>query len=326
MSAQAPDRVILHSVLDFGIIAPSRDGASVLRDAFEFAKVAEQSGYAAFWVAEHHEAHFAWGAPAVVMAALGQCTTHIRLGAAAILLPLYSPLAVAESFRTLAALYPGRIDLGVCAGVPEDAVALRALSSIHSSEMGAISETFAQKLPDLAAFLRGGFEPGHRFALGATPQHALPPALWVMGSSERAARRAAAHGAHFGYSLFHRGSKQDPAVAFAFRDACQARAEGFHGRLKIAATCICADTEEAADEQVKRVEHWLKNDLRIVVSGTPRQCHEQIAALIERYDADEMMLFHLWHEQEPRLEAVRALADAFQLAPDDLERNHIYAP
>lgn len=323
MSALARYRAPNISVLDFGIIAPGRDGASVLRDTFEFAVAAERLGYNTFWVAEHHEAHFAWGAPAIVMAALGQRTTRIRIGSAAILLPLYNPLQVAETFRTLAALYPARIDLGVCAGVPEDKVALAALSDL---DLCASSDSFVRKLPALEAFLHGRFEAGHRFAFGATPQHAMAPALWVMGSSERAARRAGANRAHFAYSLFHRGSSQEPSVAQAFREACHARGDGFQGRVQIAATCICAETEVAAQAQRRRVEHWLQNDLRVLISGTKQQCHEQIVALVDRFDADDVTLFHLWHEQEPRLAALRAIADAFKLATHAPEGDYNHAP
>ncbi len=323
MSILAPSRAPSVSVLDFGIIAPGRDGASVLRDSLELADAAERLGYNTFWVAEHHEVHFAWGAPAIVMAALGQRTTRIRIGSAAVLLPLYNPLQVAETFRTLAALYPSRIYLGVCAGVPEDAIALAALSD---SDFCAQPDSFAQKLPALEAFLHGRFEAGHRFAFGATPQHAMAPALWVMGSSERAARRAGANRAHFAYSLFHRGSAQEPSVARAFREACSARGDGFEGRVQIAATCICAETEIAAQAQRKRVEHWLQNDLKVVISGTKQQCHEQIVDLVDRFDADDVTLFHLWHEQAPRLAALGAIADAFKLNTYAPARDNNHAP
>src|SRR3954454_450176 len=118
MSPNAP-RPFDFSVLDFGIIAPGRSGAAVLADSLELADRLDRLGYHWLWLSEHHEAHFCWTSPEIMVAALAQRTRRIRIGTAAVLPPLRSPLQVAESFRTLEALTPGRIDLGVCAGVPQ---------------------------------------------------------------------------------------------------------------------------------------------------------------------------------------------------------------
>jgi luciferase family oxidoreductase group 1 len=301
------------SVLDFGIIAPGNNGPAVVRETFDLATAAERLGYSGFWLSEHHEKHFAWVGPAAMIGAIAQRTRHIRIGAAAILLPLYSPLTIAESFRTLAALTPGRIELGVCAGIPLDEMALAALVDAPIEQARAAPATFGRKLTDLDAYLNGRFPAGHRFAAGASPVHAPAPPLWIMGSSENSALRAAQHRAGFAYSLFHRGSGNDAAVTMAYRDAVSRNAGSDTGRINIAATCICAEDAEAVAAQCKLVARWLNNDMRISISGTPQQCREQIAAVAERYGADEITLFHLWHEPEPRLAALGALAAEFGL-------------
>ncbi|HEX3883782.1 MAG TPA: MsnO8 family LLM class oxidoreductase [Stellaceae bacterium] len=294
------------SVLDIGVIAPGSDGASVLQSSLDLADAADRLGFDAFWVAEHHEAHFGWAVPAVMMAALAQRTRRIRLGAAAVLLPLYSPLAIAETYLLLHALSPGRIDLGVAGGIPIDQAALVALLDEAPNPE---PDSFARKLAELSRYLRRDFPEGHRFAGGVTPRFADPPPLWVMGTSGNSARLAAGNGGHFAYSLFHRGSRGDAGVAHLFRD------EALIGprRFAIAASCICGETSEAVAAQRGLVENWLAGDMRVVIAGRPEECREQILALTERYGADEVVLFHLWHHADRRLAALDALADAFHL-------------
>ena len=175
------------SLLDLGIIAPGQNGASILEQTLRLAQLADRLGYERLWLSEHHEAHFAWTGPEVVLATLAQATRRIGLGSAAVLLPLYSPLAVAEAYRTLSALSGNRIALGVCAGVPADPVALAALME-NEMDAGNASRQLADKLAALVRYLDGDFPAGHRFANGATPCFAERPALWLMGVG-RAQRR-----------------------------------------------------------------------------------------------------------------------------------------
>jgi luciferase family oxidoreductase group 1 len=297
---------LLHSVLDFGIVAPGRSGAQILAESFELASRIERLGYHRLWLSEHHEAHFCWTAPETMVAALAQRTKRLRIGTAAVLLPVRNPLLLAETYRTLAALTPGRIDLGVCAGVPTDREALMRLTEDADADIPSLIAKFGAKLEELMALLQGDFPAGHRFAGAATPQFGAPPPVWVMGSSASSAASAASRRAHYAYSLFHRGSKSDPGVTAAFRDAHPG------GRVAIAASCICAATAGRAQAQRTLVEGWLKDDMRVVIAGTPTECREQIESLARRFGADEVILLHLWHEQAPRLDAVDALAELFR--------------
>ena len=297
---------LLHSVLDFGIVAPGRVGAQVLADSFELAQRIERLGYHRLWLSEHHEAHFCWTAPEAMVAAVAQRTQRLKIGTAAVLLPVRNPLLVAETYRTLEALSPGRIDLGVCAGVPTDREALMRLTGDPSADFATLVAGFGAKLEELIALLRGDFPAGHRFAAAATPQFVAPPPVWVMGSSTASAATAASVRAHYAYSLFHRGSKLDPAITATYR------AGNPEGRVAIAASCICAPTANRARIQRTLVEGWLKDDMRVVIAGTPAECREQVLALARRFGADEVILLHLWHEQAPRLDAVDALAELFR--------------
>ncbi|BEH27566.1 luciferase-like monooxygenase [Burkholderia pseudomallei] len=290
------------SVLDFGIVAPGRAGPAVLADSLELAGRLDRLGYHRLWLSEHHESHFCWAVPEVMVAALAQRTRALRIGTAAVLLPVRNPLLLAESFRVLEALTPGRIDLGVCAAVPLDPVALAALAEQPVPDVAALMASFDGRLGVLLDYLRGRFPDGHRFACGATPPFVDAPPVWVMGSGPGSAATAAARGAHYAYSLFHKGSRQDPAVPAAYRERRP------DGRVALAVSCISADTAAAAAAQRRLVEGWLRDDMRVVLSGTHDDCREQVLALAQRFRADEVILLHLWHDPARRVDAIEAMA------------------
>lgn len=298
------------SVIDIGIIAPGRDGAAVLQSSLDYADAVDRLGYHALWIAEHHEAFYTWTAPAVMIATLAQRTRRIRLGSAAVLLPLYSPLMIAETYTLLQALSPGRIDLGVAGGIPFDKATAAALLE---GQPPLTAETFPLKLAELARYLRRDFPTDHRFAAGVTPRHSSAPPLWVMGTSESSAALAARNGTHYAYSLYHRHSRETAAVAHTFRDE-----GGDRSRFAVAVSCICDDDLDAVAAQRIYFEKLVAGDMRVIVSGRPEQCREQILALIDRYDPDEVILFQLWHQPERLLAGLQAMAEAFRLPATDL--------
>lgn len=307
-------RKLTLSLLDLGIIAPGQQGAEVLAQTFRMASLADQSGYARLWLAEHHESHFSWAAPEMMLAALAQTTQRIGLGSAAVLLPLYSPLAVAENYRSLSALSNGRVALGVCGGVPADATALAALTGTEDVP-AVVTRQFADKLAALLKYLEGDFPDGHRFEHAATPCFAAPPPLWIMGSGFGTAELAARSAASYAYSLFHRGSTQDAAITIAYRrQFAEYQPDARQAELAIALSCVCADTMEAAEKQKQQVESWIGNTMRVNIWGTPLSCRDQILAIHERYDADNIIIYHMWHLEERKRAALLALAELFQLS------------
>ena len=308
------------SLLDLGIIAPGQDGKEVLAQTLRMAKLADQLGYERLWLAEHHEAHFSWAAPEMMLAAIVQLTQRIGLGSAAVLLPLYSPLAVAENYRGLSALSGGRVVLGVCGGVPADPLALAALTGSDDAA-GMVTRQFADKLAALVKYLNGDFPAGHRFAHAATPCFAERPPLWIMGSGFGTAELAAKSAASYAYTLFHRASTQDAAITSAYRQkyaeyqamAGEDTEAAGQASVAIALSCVCADSQEAAQAQKQQVESWIGSTMRVNICGTPSSCRDQILAIQERYDADNIIVYHMWHLEEPKRAAIVALADMFQL-------------
>lgn len=314
-----PDAGPTMSLLDLGIIAPGQNGAQVLQQTLRLAALADRLGYDRLWLSEHHEAHFAWAGPEVMLATLAQATTRIGLGSAAVLLPLYSPLQVAECYRSLAAVSGGRVALGVCGGVPADPVALEALLG-RNEEPAVASRAFAARLEALVRYLDGDFPAGHRFAAGATPCHAQRPPLWIMGSGPGTAELAAVSGANYAYSMFHRASGQDAAIPAAYRQ--RARQRGREGEVLVALSCVCADTDAAAQRQRSQVEAWIGATMRVNIAGTPRACHDQLMAACETYGAQGVIVFHMWHLEERRRDALVALAELSGLAAAGGEGAH----
>jgi luciferase family oxidoreductase group 1 len=301
-------------VIDFGIITEGKTARQVLEESKRLAPLAESLGYTRYWMVEHHESHYAWACPEVMIPFIAQQTESIRVGSAAVLLPLYSPLKVAEVFRLLECLYPGRVDLGVCAGVPLDEVALRALLDEEGEEPPEkVSGRYERKLERLLDYLRCRFPEGHRFERGATPAGENSPPVWLMGTGPGNVKLSASHGTSFSYSLFHRASRHDPSLTRRYCDTFKPSAGLSAPQFNVAFSCICAETEEKARRQKEQVERWLKGGIVVNLSGTPEQCGEQILEMQDRYAAEEFIVHSLWHSYEERVASYHMLAEALDL-------------
>ena len=185
------------SVLDQSVATSDHSHETTLQNTLELAGFCEELGYNRFWVSEHHNHPTILGtAPEILMGAIAARTRKIRIGSAGIMLPHYASLKVAEQFRVLDALAPGRIDLGVGRAPGSDQLTARLLNpNLYASD------EFPQKIMELKAWVDGeelpSNHPGHRVhAYPATKTH---PTLWVLGSSDYGAQLAA----HLGLSLIH---------------------------------------------------------------------------------------------------------------------------
>ncbi len=212
------------SVLDLSPVSMAGGTqADGVRDTIEVAKAAERLGYKRFWVAEHHSIeHLSSPAPEILIAALTQVTSRIRLGSGGVMLPNYSPLKVAEVFMELEALAPGRIDLGLGRALGADAMTGRALGSRSS-------EVFPQFFALLCAWLldSGGVEPfpmESAFAqVKANPRGPSHPDVFLLCSSVDSARFAGMAGVGMVFAEFIARTDGAPAVA-AYREVFQASA------------------------------------------------------------------------------------------------------
>src|SRR5215469_8683575 len=234
------------SALDLSPVTGEATQAEAVRETIEVAKAAERFGYHRFWVAEHHNiSGLGSPAPEVLIAALTQATSTIRLGSGGVMLPNYSPLKVAEVFMELEALAPGRIDLGLGRALGADYVTGRALGS-------AASDVFPQYFALLSAWLLDAagveaFPAGHPFAaVKANPAGPSHPDLFLLCSSVDSARFAGMAGVGMVFAEFIARSDGAPAVA-AYREAFQPSIYRQAPLAAVATIALAADTAEEAE-------------------------------------------------------------------------------
>jgi luciferase family oxidoreductase group 1 len=296
------------SVLDLSPIPSGRPASSALHDTVDLARATESFGYRRFWLAEHHNiGSVASSAPMVMIATVAAATSTIRVGSGGIMLPNHAPLAVAESFRVLEGLHPGRIDLGLGRAPGTDQLTAYAL------RRGRVDpDEFPQQLSELLAYV-DGFPAEHPFApLRAIPDDVPLPPLWILGSSLYGGHAAAAFGTGFAFAG-HFGSA-DPAEAVAgYRERFEPSTRLAEPRAILGVAAIAAETEARAEALARA------NDLSMVRlmqnRPGPRPTPEEAAA-------------HDWTEQELQLAAQRrrfmSVGTPDQVR-DDLERRRTYA-
>ncbi|WP_202627998.1 LLM class flavin-dependent oxidoreductase [Cellulomonas sp. APG4] len=181
------------SVLDFVGIEHGESAHDALEGAVGVAQAVEDAGYHRFWVSEHHNMRsLACSAPEILIAAVAGRTSRIRVGAAGIMLPNHAPFKVAEVFRTLLALHPGRIDLGLGRAPGTDPLTAHVLRRGTAVD---VASDFPGQVAELLAFLGSGFPEGHPYApLVAAPVIDDQPEVLMLGSSAYGPRFAAANG------------------------------------------------------------------------------------------------------------------------------------
>ncbi|MGC4249972.1 MAG: LLM class flavin-dependent oxidoreductase [Sphingobium sp.] len=198
------------SMLDLVPVAEGSDVATALSHAATLAAHAEKLGYHRYWVAEHHGmAGIASAATAVVLAHVGHATSSIRIGAGGIMLPNHAPLLIAEQFGTLAALFPGRVDLGLGRAPGSDLRVAQAMRRTLSA-----ADQFPRDVMELRAF----FADDPRLGIQATPGAGEDVPLWILGSSLFGAQLAAALGLPYAFASHFAPTALEEAIAIYRRD------------------------------------------------------------------------------------------------------------
>src|SRR5436305_13427157 len=181
------------SVLDQSTVVTGRSPDTSIRESLALAKHCEALGYARYWCAEHHNsASQAGTAPEILISAIAATTTRIRVGSAGVMLPHYSSLKVAEVFRVLEAIAPGRIDMGLGRAPGSDGQTAFALNPMADSA----ADHFPSQVRDLLHWVRGEeLVEGHPFrGVMAQPAGPTAPEPWILGSSAYGGQRAAGFG------------------------------------------------------------------------------------------------------------------------------------
>ena len=329
------------SVLDLSPVGSGSTSTDALRNTLELGRLADRLGYARYWLAEHHNLpSVASSAPEIMIGHVASETSRIRVGAGGIMLPNHAPLKVAETFRVLEALHPGRIDLGIGRAPGTDPVTAAALR--RSSE-GNGAEDFPQRFSELLAFSGEGFPEGHPFrSVGAMPDDVDLPPIWLLGSSGYSARAAGEMG--LGYAFAAHFSPSDPTPPMrAYRESFEPSKDFGRPSAVLATSVVCAETDERAEELASSMElawvrmrsgkpgplprpeearsypytpverHLADSYRSMQVVGEPLTVRRRLEELAEQTAADEVMITTMVYNHRERMRSYELLAEVFGL-------------
>ena len=264
------------SVLDQSVSLAGSSEDAAIRDTVSLAEHCERIGYSRFWVSEHHGLPTIVGsAPEIVMAAIAARTTRIRIGSAGVMLPHYSALKVAEQFRVLEALAPGRIDLGVGRAPGGDMRTARALNP--GASHGA--EDFPVQVRDLLAWTGEGRHAG----ITAHPLGPHAPEVWILGSSDYGAQLAAHFGLPYAFAYFFTDGQGAEQAMTLYRRLYQPSERHPTPKATLCIWALVADSDEEARHLALSRDRWRIDRGRGVLG--PLQSPDVIAA--RGFDAAE---------------------------------------
>ena len=253
------------SVLDQSIACAGRGEDDALRDTLDIAATCERLGFRRFWVSEHHGLPTIVGtAPEILLAAIAARTSHIRIGSAGVMLPHYSAFKVAEQFRVLDALAPGRIDLGVGRAPGSDMQVARLLNPLAAQA----ADSFPEQVVDLEAWSRGTRHRGavaHPLAgvagvAGADgagqDSQVRAPQIWVLGSSDYGAQLAAHLGLPYAFAYFFMDGQGVEQALALYRSLYRPSARHPRPQATICVWALAADSDEQARHFARSRERW----------------------------------------------------------------------
>jgi luciferase family oxidoreductase group 1 len=329
------------SILDLSPVIAGGTGAQALRNTLDLARRADTLGYHRYWLAEHHNlSNIASSAPDLMMGQVAAITSRMRVGSGGVMLPNHAPLMVAERFKILEALFPGRIDLGIgrAPGTdPVTSIALRRRQDIREDD------DFLERFQELMLIETKGFPEGHPFRnVRAMPADVALPPIFLLGSSDYSAALAAQIGA--GFSFAHHFAQHDAVTPMRSYRANFRPSVALPKPYAILATAIvCADTADDAERLASTIdlnfvrrakgeylplespetalaypyspidrERIKANRARLFV-GTPETIRQHVSPLIEATQADELMVTTMIYDHAARVHSYELLAHAFGL-------------
>jgi luciferase family oxidoreductase group 1 len=329
------------SVLDLSPVTTATSGAQALRNSLDLAQLADRLGYTRYWVAEHHNlASIASSAPDIMIGQIAALTSRMRIGSGGVMLPNHAPLTVAERFKVLEALFPGRIDLGIGRAPGTDPITSIALRRRQNSPE---EDDFLERFQELLLLEQHGFPEGHPFrSVRAMPADVALPPIFLLGSSGYSADLAAAIGA--GFSFAHHFANHDAVAAMtSYRNRFKASLGRERPHAILAVAVVCADSAQEAERLASTIdlnfvrrskgeylplanpeeaagynyapidrERIKANRARLFV-GTPETVKAGLMPLVEATKADEVMVTTMIYDHAARRRSYELLARAFDL-------------
>ena len=329
------------SVLDQSTAAEGRSPHLAIGETLALARHCDALGYHRYWVSEHHNSDSIVGtAPEVLMAAIAATTSRIRVGSAGVMLPHYSALKVAEQFRVLEGIAPGRIDLGVGRAPGSDRLTAFALNPNANA-----AEDFPRQVHDLRGWVCGEpLDDGHPFAaIRAHPRGPTCPEIWILGSSDYGAQLAAHFGLPYAFAYFFTDGRGADEALDLYRRNYRPSARYPQPQATVCVWALAADTDVEARHLLKTREFWrvgfergIRKPLvtpefadayryseaeratvealrRKAIVGTGEAVAAQLRAIAERLALDELVVVTWTYDAAARERSYTLLARAFGL-------------
>jgi luciferase family oxidoreductase group 1 len=329
------------SVLDQSTSSKGQTQDVAIRDTLALARRCDELGYYRYWVSEHHNSNSIVGtAPEVLMAAIAATTRRVRVGSAGVMLPHYSALKVAEQFRVLEGIAPGRIDLGVGRAPGSDRLTAMALNPYSNA-----ADEFPRQVAELQAWVSGtALAEAHPFAtIRAHPMGPTSPELWILGSSDYGARLAAYFGLPYAFAYFFSDGRGAEEAIALYRTNYQPSERYPEPVATLCVWALAADTEREARHLMQSREYWrvgfekgIREPLvspgeaaaypyspaeRSIIEalraracvGTAAQVKTHLDALAQRFGLDELVIVTWTFEAAARVHSYELLARAYDL-------------
>ena len=327
------------SVLDLSPITTGHSGATALRNSLDLAQLADRLGYTRYWVAEHHNLpSIASSAPDIMIGQIAALTRTIRVGSGGVMLPNHAPLVVAERFKVLEALFPGRVDLGLGRAPGTDPITSYALR--RRQDAGS-DDDFLERFQELMLLESGGFPEGHPFRnVRAMPADVALPPIYLLGSSGYSAELAAAVGA--GFSFAHHFAGHDAVAAMtSYRDHFKPSAAFPQPHAILAVAAVAADSDDEAERLASTIDlnfvrrakgeylplaspeeaanypyapidrERIRQNRTRVFAGSTATVRARLEPLIEATRADEVMITTMIYDHAARRRSYELMAIAF---------------
>jgi luciferase family oxidoreductase group 1 len=331
------------SVLDLSPIDAGSNSGEALQNTIKLAQLADRLGYTRYWMAEHHNTSMlASSTPEIMIAHVAQMTERIRVGSGGVMLPNHAALKVAEEFRVLEALHPGRIDLGIGRAPGTDP---RTALALRRSRDAMAADDFPEQLAELLAFAGEGdeFPEGHPFrAVQAVPVDVALPPIWLLGSSDYSAQAAGALGVGFAFAHHINPAFAVPAIQM-YRATFTPSERLQQPHVILTTSAIVAETDERAEELASSMglawvrmrsgrsaplpspaeakaydyspmeRHIVREYRGRQTLGRPEVVRDKLLALVEETGVDELMINATVYGYENRARVYELLAEAFEL-------------
>jgi len=330
------------SVLDQSTSSQGRTEDTAIRETLALARHCDTLGYHRYWVSEHHNTGNIVGtAPEILMAAIAATTPRIRVGSAGVMLPHYSSLKVAEQFRVLEGIAPGRIDLGIGRAPGSDQKTAYALNPNTNH-----AEDFPQQVYELQAWVSGSpLDPRHAFhTIKAHPLGPTSPELWILGSSDYGAQLAAHFGLPYAFAYFFTDGRGCEQALELYRKNYKPSERHPKPQATICVWALAADSEDEARRLASTREHSrilrevgirealvppeealaypytdaqhasIESMRRKAFVGTASQVKAQLLELAGHLSLEELVVVTWTHDPQPRHRSYELLAEAFGLS------------